>query len=84
VSAQRDGNQVIIRVEDRGPGIAARDARHIFEPFYRGRHSTRVRGSGLGLAIVKRVAVAHGGTVRLEKRTGGASFVLALPEVQHA
>ncbi len=84
VSAQRDGNQLLIRVEDRGPGIAARDARHIFEPFYRGLHSTRVRGSGLGLAIVKRVAVAHGGTVRLEKRTGGAAFVLSLPEVQHA
>ncbi len=84
VSAQRDGNQVLIRVEDRGPGIAARDARHIFEPFYRGRHSTKIRGSGLGLSIVKRVAVAHGGSVRLEKRTVGAAFVLALPEVQHA
>jgi two-component system sensor histidine kinase SenX3 len=84
VSAQRDGAQVLIRIEDRGPGIGARDARHIFEPFFRGRHSSRVRGSGLGLAIVKQVALAHGGSIRLERRARGAAFVLALPEVQHA
>jgi signal transduction histidine kinase len=84
ISAQRENGQVLIRIEDHGPGIGARDARHIFEPFYRGRHSTRVRGSGLGLSIVKRVAVAHGGSIRLERRARGAAFVLALPEVSHA
>lgn len=84
ISAKHEGGQVLIRVEDHGPGVAAREARRIFEPFYRGRHSTRVRGSGLGLAIVKRVAVAHGGSIRLERLARGAAFVLALPEVSHA
>ncbi len=78
VTASADGGRVVIRVEDRGPGIAPRDARHIFEPFFRGRHSSRVRGSGLGLAIVRQIVLAHGGSIRLERRTRGTAFVLTL------
>jgi signal transduction histidine kinase len=93
VKASAEAGRVIIRVEDRGPGIAPRDARRIFEPFFRGRHSSRVRGSGLGLAIVRRVALAHGGSIRVERRSRGTAFVLTLraasstssaAEVQHA
>jgi signal transduction histidine kinase len=93
VTAARDGAHVLVRVEDRGPGVPPREARHLFEPFFRGRGAARVRGSGLGLAIVRQVALAHGGSVALERRTHGASFVLRLPaasagaaapEVQHA
>jgi signal transduction histidine kinase len=81
---------VAISVEDRGPGIAPRDLPHLFEPFYRGRGADRVRGSGLGLTIVKQIAVAHGGSVSVDKdREGGAIFTLRLPAVapeiaQHA
>ena len=78
VTARADGGRVVIRVEDRGPGIAPRDARRIFEPFFRGRHSSRVRGSGLGLAIVRQVAQAHGGSIRVERRARGTAFVLTL------
>ena len=93
VSASANGGRVVIRVEDRGPGIAPRDTRRIFEPFFRGRHSSRVRGSGLGLAIVRQVALAHGGSIRVERRARGTAFVLTLrcgaasssaAEVQHA
>ncbi len=93
VKASAEAGRVVIRVEDRGPGIAPRDARRIFEPFFRGRHSSRVRGSGLGLAIVRRVALAHGGSIRVERRARGTAFVLTLKaaastsaaaEVQHA
>jgi two-component system sensor histidine kinase MprB len=52
----------------------------LFEPFYRGRGADRVRGSGLGLTIVKQIAVAHGGSVIVERpRDGGAVFTLRLP-----
>src|SRR5207248_4617216 len=54
IRAAAEGRSVAISVEDRGPGIAARDLPHLFEPFYRGRGADRVRGSGLGLTIVKR------------------------------
>ena len=78
--ASRNGDGVAITVEDRGPGIDSRDTAHLFEPFYRGRDSGRVRGTGLGLAIVQQVARAHGGSVEVDrKRRGGAAFTLHLP-----
>ena len=80
IRAVVENQNVAISVEDRGPGIAARDLPHLFEPFYRGRGADRVRGSGLGLTIVKQIAVAHGGTVSVDKRRdGGATFTLRLP-----
>ena len=80
IRAVADDGNVVISVEDRGPGIAARDLPHLFEPFYRGRGSDRVRGSGLGLTIVKQIAAAHGGSVAVERRReGGAVFTLRLP-----
>jgi signal transduction histidine kinase len=81
VRAVRDGHHVRITVEDRGPGIDAGEAAHLFEPFYRGRNSATVPGAGLGLAIVQQVAVAHGGSVEIERRRGGAAFTIQLPAV---
>jgi two-component system, OmpR family, sensor histidine kinase SenX3 len=81
VRAVRDEHHVRITVEDRGPGIDAGEAAHLFEPFYRGRNSATVPGAGLGLAIVRQVAVAHGGSVEIERRRGGAAFTIQLPAV---
>lgn len=52
---------VLIRIEDRGPGIPAADRHRLFEPFY----TTKEKGSGLGLYVVKRVIEDHRGKVRL-------------------
>jgi signal transduction histidine kinase len=80
IRAAMDGRNVVISVEDRGPGIAARDLPHLFEPFYRGRGADRVRGSGLGLTIVKQIAAVHGGSIAVDRRReGGAAFTLRLP-----
>jgi signal transduction histidine kinase len=80
IRAVSEDRSLAISVEDRGPGIAARDLPHLFEPFYRGRGADRVRGSGLGLTIVKQIASAHGGRVSVDKRReGGAIFTLRLP-----
>jgi signal transduction histidine kinase len=80
IRAAAENRDVAISVEDRGPGISARDLPHLFEPFYRGRGADRVRGSGLGLTIVKQIASAHGGSVSVDKRRdGGAIFTLRLP-----
>jgi signal transduction histidine kinase len=84
ITAVRSGDNVAITVEDRGPGIAAQDAAHLFERFYRGRNAT-ARGTGLGLTIVSQIARAHGGTIAFDRRrTRGASFTLTLPAVPHA
>ena len=74
--------EVRVSVEDRGPGIDARDEPHVFEPFYRGRAAVerRVPGSGLGLHIVKRSVEAFGGRVTLTtSRDSGTTMTLHLP-----
>ncbi|HEX6096797.1 MAG TPA: HAMP domain-containing sensor histidine kinase [Thermoanaerobaculia bacterium] len=80
VRAARDDGFVRIVVEDRGPGIEAEDAGHLFEPFYRGRHSSGIRGTGLGLTIVRQIVTEHGGSIAVERgRPAGAAFVVRLP-----
>lgn len=80
VRATRDDGFVRIVVEDRGPGIDAADAGHVFEPFYRGSGSRNVRGTGLGLTIVRQIIMDHGGSVTVERgRPAGAAFIVRLP-----
>ncbi|MDN6769023.1 MAG: HAMP domain-containing histidine kinase [Bifidobacterium mongoliense] len=81
----KDGDHVIIRVIDRGPGIAKADQSRVFERFYRGgNQNDRTReGIGLGLAIVKHVALTHHGTVALWSAPGqGSTFSMTLPVAQ--
>ena len=48
VRVRSDGNEVVVRIEDEGPGIARVDREAIFEPFRRGPATVGQRGSGLG------------------------------------
>jgi two-component system sensor histidine kinase KdpD len=75
------GDRVIVRVSDRGPGIAPAELERVFEPFYRAGKATRGRrGSGLGLAIARGFAEANGGSLAVESLPGqGATFVFELP-----
>lgn len=77
-----EADDLLLRISDRGPGIAPVDRERIFEPFERGTDGHH--GSGLGLAIARGFARANGGTVRLEPTGagGGATFVLELPAAQ--
>ena len=75
-------NVVLIRVTDRGIGIAPEDQKRVFERFYRvdKARSRSTGGTGLGLAIVKHVVANHGGTIRLWSRPGtGSTFTIELP-----
>jgi K+-sensing histidine kinase KdpD len=79
VRARVVGERLMVRVVDRGPGIAPRELTRIFEAFYRGSGDPHT-GSGLGLAIVKGFVEANGGRVWAESLPGqGTSFVVALP-----
>ncbi len=81
-AARPDGRAVVVRVEDRGPGIPREERERVFEPFYRGPAAERNKapGSGLGLSLVQHVVRAHGGSVRVEARDGGgAALVVELP-----
>lgn len=83
VSATQNGQSVVIRVTDDGPGIPERDRRSLFEPFFRvdRSRSKKTGGYGLGLSISKRIVEAHGGTIAAENNANrGASFVVTLPK----
>jgi two-component system phosphate regulon sensor histidine kinase PhoR len=84
LSAQDDGEEILLRVADNGPGIPLSDQPHLFERFYRvdkGR-CREAGGAGLGLSIVKHAVQAHGGSVGVESSPGkGATFILRFPRV---
>jgi signal transduction histidine kinase len=78
----RAGGQVVLTVEDRGPGIDPADLPHLFDPFYRGQaaQARQVPGFGLGLALVKRTIEDHGGRISVQSSPGrGSTFTLRLP-----
>jgi signal transduction histidine kinase len=76
--ARFDGGAAVT-VSDRGVGIDARVARHLFLPFERGGGDAPA-GLGLGLVLVKALAQAHGGSVTWSARSGGGTvFRVVLP-----
>jgi len=81
VRTRAEGAMVFIEVEDRGPGVAQRQRKKIFEEFYRtGSEATRrTAGTGLGLALVKKFAEAHGGFAEVAgAEPAGAVFRVGL------
>lgn len=82
IAAAREDDDLVIIVEDHGPGFTAEQAGRLGEPFYRGDPS-RARatgGTGLGLYLAKLAAEAHGGTLLLDSGyQDGARIVVRLP-----
>jgi two-component system sensor histidine kinase ChvG len=84
IAATRDGDQVVVRIEDEGPGVPAEAREVIFNRF----HSIRPEGeafgrhSGLGLAIAKAIVEGHNGSIEVADRDNaptGARFLIRLP-----
>ncbi len=77
-SVAADSSNLLIRIQDSGPGITPEVERRIFEPFF----TTKApgKGTGLGLAVCSGIVEAHGGRLELEPFTGeGACFRVSLP-----
>lgn len=81
VRVERNGPYARATVRDTGPGISAAERAMIFEEYRQGRDErVRRRGTGLGLAIARRLALAHGGSIRVESELGrGSTFIVDLP-----
>ncbi len=84
IEMEVQGEQVIFRISDNGPGVPPADQPHIFEKFYRASNVPKgVGGSGLGLAIVKSIVDSHQGRIWVESLLGrGSTFTVVLPLTQ--
>ncbi len=70
VSLTRDGNDAIVTISDRGPGLPLEVRERLFSPHV----TTKVGGSGMGLFLAKQLIVEmHGGRLALEDREGGGT-----------
>jgi two-component system, NtrC family, nitrogen regulation sensor histidine kinase NtrY len=68
--------QVVLEVDDTGPGFPPEDRDRVFLPYY----STKRSSGGLGLAIVQRIILEHGGQIRIEENhPRGARLIIELP-----
>ncbi|MFE9251464.1 ATP-binding protein [Streptomyces sp. NPDC007088] len=81
VSVRVEGEELVIRVRDHGPGIPEEVLPHVFDRFYKASASRpRSDGSGLGLSIAMENARIHGGRITARNvPEGGAVFTLRLP-----
>lgn len=83
ISTTCNGDQVLITIDDEGPGLSPDQLVEMFEPFARAETSRNRAsgGSGLGLTIARAIARAHGGNIMLENRVeGGLRAILRLSQ----
>jgi PAS domain S-box-containing protein len=74
------GDEVILRVEDDGPGISVAEADQLFELYFRSETASPAPGSGIGLFVCRQLVAAMGGRMWAKSReTGGAEFGFSLP-----
>lgn len=82
VSVWLEGNQVVLRVSDTGPGLTPEEQELIFVPYYRtgSARQENVSGTGLGLFITKMLVEAHNGTIAVHSEIDkGTTFTIYLP-----
>lgn len=84
VSLTQTYEEIIITVDDEGPGIPSDQMNKVFQPFYRGEHSRsrETGGTGLGLTVALDIMRAHGGNIYLINRhDGGLTAKVSLPRL---
>lgn len=85
LSLEKQGDSLLLLLDDNGPGIPEAERSEVLKPFYRLPQKTAVKGHGIGLALVERISLWHQGQLRLESAPdlGGLRVVLALPLSRH-
>ena len=82
INACAEGDRVLLRVRDQGPGIPEQYQTSIFQPFFRvdKSRSRAYGGVGLGLALVWEIAALHGGSIEVEESSErGTTMLVTLP-----
>ena len=82
LTARPEGNSFVLSVSDTGIGIAAKDLKHLGDPFFQAHNSTTrpYEGTGLGLSLVRGLVGLHGGSISVESVVGqGTTVTIRLP-----
>jgi signal transduction histidine kinase len=83
ITTQHTDQYIMVKIKDRGTGIASKDLPYIFDPFYQGHGEKRGKGYGLGLAVVKAIVDGHGGKISVESELGeGTAVTVVLPKAR--
>ncbi len=79
LSLAREGQEAVLTIADRGPGIAVQDRGRVFNRFVRLESSRTRPGSGLGLSLAAAILQLHGGSITLADNQPGLRAILRLP-----
>jgi two-component system, OmpR family, sensor histidine kinase TctE len=77
IALKRTDGDLLLQIEDSGPGIPEAERVRVFERFYR-ILGTGIEGTGLGLAIVKEIVASHDGSIKLAERTPPPGLVVKI------
>jgi signal transduction histidine kinase len=83
LAGRREGADVLVVVEDDGPGVKLEDRKRVFERFYRAADAGEAQGFGLGLSLVSAAASRHGASIRLEDAGPGLRVSVRFPGPDH-
>lgn len=84
VTLSRSSSEVVVRIEDHGPGIPESELEKVFDPFYRvdPARTPQTGGTGLGMTVSREIIRGHGGEIVLmNRKQGGLSVQIHLPIV---
>jgi signal transduction histidine kinase len=84
VTLRLEGDETVVEIRDRGPGLEASELERVFTPFYRGveARTSSKQGVGLGLSSARSIVRAHGGDIRLMLPGEGLLVQVRLPLVE--
>lgn len=76
-------DDILLKFEDHGIGIAEEDLRHIFTPFYRGTNKTYADGNGIGLSLTQKIIQLHAGSITATSELSkGTLFKIQLKKIK--
>lgn len=85
VRAAPQNGQVVLQVQDTGPGIEPAALSRLFDRFYRGANARSAPGTGLGLPIAKMLVETQQGSLRVDSQVGsGTTFTVTLPRAENS
>ncbi len=80
LTAEVQGQNLAITIQDGGIGISPEDLPHIFDGFFRGKSGQAMAGHGIGLAVAHQIVDAHHGSINVTSKLGkGTTFTVSLP-----